>query len=699
MMDLKHWKLATDGDNLAWLAFDRAGETTNTFSSEALRELGQVVDHLRSMPPRGLAILSAKDNGFAAGADIQEFTRIASAEEAEAFTVLGNEVFDRLAALPFPTVALVHGFCMGGGTELALACRYRVMDDGPKTRMGLPEVLIGIVPGWGGAQRMPALLGAANALDLMLTGRSVDARRAKKLGLADAATPRRHFENAARRFLLQPPPRHAPGLVAAATNWPGVRDLVAKMSARKVAQKVRREHYPAPYAIIDLWKDFGGDVRRVPREHPASTASLFAHPTTRNLVRIFLLQDRLKAMGKPETDTGPGKTPSPALPQGGGSNGTGQGGGSNGRLHVHVIGAGAMGGDIAAWCAYRGLTVTLQDLAPERISPAIKRAAELFGKRLKQPHLVRAAMDRLIPDVAGQGVPRADLVIEAIVENAQVKRNLFAQVEPRMKPGAILATNTSSIPLQDLGSELARPERLVGLHFFNPVAQMMLVEIVEGPRTAPEVMQAGMAFARTIDKLPLPCKSAPGFLVNRVLSPYLHEAMLMVDEGIAPETLDEAARAFGMPMGPIELADMVGLDVGWAVGQELAPPGTPIPKKLQSLVEAKLYGKKTGRGFYTWVKGKPQKAPPAQGADLAALADRMVARSLNEAVACLREGIVADADLVDAGAIFGTGFAPHRGGPISTIRERGKAEWLRVLAELEAKHGPRFEPDSGWASL
>ncbi len=662
-MDLKHWKLDVDGNHLAWLTFDRAGSTTNTFSREALKELGQVADHLVSMPPKGLAILSAKDNGFAAGADIDEFTTLKDADEAIAFTVLGNEVFDKIAALPFPTVAMIHGFCMGGGTELGLACRYRVVDDGPKTRIGLPEVMLGIVPGWGGAKRMPKLIGAAAALDLMLTGRSVDGRRAKKLGLVDALTPRRHFENAARQILANPPPRHHPGLAAAMTNWPGIRALVARMSEKKVAERVRRDHYPAPYAIIELWRDFGGDVRNVPREHPASTASLFFHPTTKNLIRIFKLQERLKSFGK----TSPGE----------------------GIRHLHVIGAGAMGGDIAGWSALRGVTVTLQDLAPERIAPAIKRGAELFEKRLKQPHLVQAARDRLIPDVKGDGVPKADLIIEAIVENAEVKRKLFAQTEPRMKEGAILASNTSSIPLQELSSVLQRPERLVGLHFFNPVAQMMLVEVVEGPQT----------FARQIDKLPLPCKSAPGFLVNRVLSPYLNEAMLMLDEGIPAETLDAAAVDFGMPMGPIELSDMVGLDIGWAVGQELAKPGTPIPKKLQALVEAKHFGKKTGQGFYTWVKGKPRKSTGSGTVDLKPLADRMVLPLLNEAVACMRERIVADADLVDAGVIFGTGFAPHRGGPIQTIRARGKQEWLRIMAELKAKHGLRFEPDSGWDAI
>jgi len=359
-----------------------------------------------------------------------------------------------------------------------------------------------------------------------------------------------------------------------------------------------------------------------------------------------------------------------------------------------------MGGDIAAWCALRGITVTLQDLAPDRIAPAVKRGAELYKKRLKQKHLIQAAMDRLIPDVAGNGVARADLIIEAIVENAEVKRKVFAQVEPRMKDTAILASNTSSIPLQELAGVLKRPERLVGIHFFNPVAQMQLVEIVQGPQTSAEVMQAAQAFTRQIDKLPLPCKSAPGFLVNRVLSPYLNEAMLMLDEGLPPETIDAAAKDFGMPMGPIELADMVGLDICWAVGQELAKPGNPIPKQLQANVEAKNLGMKTGKGFYTWVKGKPQKTMAGTGTvDLKALADRLVAPALNESVACLRERIVADADLVDVGMIFGTGFAPHRGGPINTIRERGKQEWLKVLEELKGRHGLRFEPDSGWAAL
>jgi 3-hydroxyacyl-CoA dehydrogenase / enoyl-CoA hydratase / 3-hydroxybutyryl-CoA epimerase len=451
-----------------------------------------------------------------------------------------------------------------------------------------------------------------------------------------------------------------------------VRSIVAAQSRKKVAQRVAQKYYPAPYAIIDLWHDFGGDPRNVPDDNPASIKSIFAHPTARNLIRIFLLQERLKALGND---------------------------GAGDVKHLHVVGAGAMGGDIAAWAALRGLTVTLQDIAAERIAPAIRRAAELFKKRLKQAHLIQAAMDRLIPDVAGNGAAQADLVIEAIVENAEIKRKLYAQLEPRMKPSAILATNTSSIPLQELSAGLQRPERLVGLHFFNPVAQMLLVEVVEGPQTAADVMRAGTAFAKQIDRLPLPCKSAPGFLVNRVLSPYLHEAMLMLDEGIPVEVIDAAAKDFGMPMGPIELADMVGLDICFAVGHELAKPGQAVPKRLQECIDAKNFGKKTGKGFYNWVDGKAQKNAAGGGHDMAALADRMTLPALNEAVACVREKIVTDADLCDAGVIFGTGFAPHRGGPINTIRARGKDVLLAIMKELRTKHGERFAPDAGWDAI
>ena len=675
MSNWKHWRLSTDADNFAWLTFDRAASSTNTFSSEALRELENVCASLKATPPKGLVILSAKENGFAAGADIDEFTTVKNAEEAYAFTKLGNDVFDQVEVLPFPTVSVIHGFCMGGGTELALACKYRIIDDGAKTKMALPEVMIGIVPGWGGAKRMPKLIGAAQALDLMLTGRAVDGRRALNMGLVDVLVPRRHFVNAVTTLLRNPPARHQPALKDAVTNWPIIRGMVARASLKQVARKARRDHYPAPYAIIELWLKYEGDPRKMPQDHPYSISGLYQHPTTANLVRIFKLQDRMKALGN-LADAGEANI-----------------------KHVHVVGAGVMGGDIAAWCALKGFTVTLQDLDHARIAPAIKRAADMYKKRLKLPHLVQSAMDRLIPDVTGNGANHCDLVIEAIVENAEVKKKLYAQIEPRLKATAILASNTSSIPLQELSSGLARPDRLVGIHFFNPVAQMMLVEIVQGPQTAADVMAVSQAFVKKIDKLPLPVKSAPGFLVNRILTPYMTEAQVMLEEGIAAETIDAAAREFGMPLGPIELADTVGLDVGLAVGKELAKPGGPQPKKIQELVAAKKLGKKTGEGFYKWVDGRAQKTGSANTQDLAPLWMRMTLPAVNEAVACVREGIVADADLCDAGVIFGTGFAPHRGGPIHYLQIAGKEKLLAEMKALEQKNGARFAADAGWQNI
>ena len=676
MQNWKHWRLVVEPNGLGFLTFDRAKpdgspDSTNTFSSEALRELGDVCTHLRANPVKGLAIQSAKDNGFAAGADIDEFTSFKTIEEAGAMTKLGLDVFDQVEALPFPTVALIHGFCMGGGTELALACRYRIADDGPKTKMALPEVMIGIVPGWGGAMRMPKLIGAGQALGLMLTGRAVNGKTAKRMGLVDVVTPRRHFTNAATMLLQKPPAPHHPALKDAITNWPVIRGLVANASRKQVAKKARRDHYPAPYAIIDLWEKYDGDPRKVPADANASMQKLFEHPTARNLIRIFKLQGRLKALGAGSSDI----------------------------KHVHVVGAGVMGGDIAAWCAFKGLTVTLQDLDHERIAPAIKRAAALYKKKFKEAHLVQAAMDRLIPDVKGDGVAHCDLVIEAIVENAEIKKTLYASIEPRLKPGAILATNTSSIPLQELSTGLARPERLVGIHFFNPVAMMMLVEIVQGPQTSDEVMQSAQIFVKKIEKLPLPVKSAPGFLVNRILTPYMTEAQVMLEEGIPAETIDAAAKEFGMPMGPIELADTVGLDVGLAVGTELHKSGNPQPKKIQELVAARKFGKKTGEGFYKWVNGHPQKSNGSGTVDLVPLWMRMTLPAVNEAVACVREGIVADADLCDAGVIFGTGFAPHRGGPINYLRSAGKDVLLAEMKALQDKHGARFAPDVGWAKI
>ncbi len=637
----RHWRLERDADGIVWLTFDRAGASTNTFSKEVMEELGAIVDRLAAAPPKGLVIRSGKESGFIAGADVDEFTRIDEVDEALAIVRRGWDTFNRLAALPFPTVALVRGFCMGGGFELALACRYRIAVDEPATRFALPEVMLGILPGWGGVQRLPKVVGPGAALDLMMTGRSVDARRAKRMGLVDAAVPPRVMENAARSMILEAPRPRALPYAQRLMNG-RLKRVVAALARARLEKRARRDHYPAPYAILELWEKYDGDPFRPPPSDPASIAYLVQHPTAKNLIRIFGLQERMKSLGKDSDFQA---------------------------KRVHVIGAGTMGGDIAAVCALRGLTVTLQDTAPERIAPAIERATELFGKRLRDKLRARDALDRLIPDVHGDGVRHADVIIEAIFENLQVKQELFAAVEKRAKPGAILATNTSSLKLADIAQRMRDRSRLVGLHFFNPVPQLQLVEVVAGEATGPEWAKQGAAFVRQIDKLPLPVKDSPGFLVNRVLGPYLANAFRMLNEGAKPETLDAAAERFGMPMGPIALADTVGLDICAAAGKSLPGADATPPKALEALLKAGKLGKKTGEGFYRWEKGRPVKGKADSVDD--ALTKRVMDPYLAEAQKAVDEGIVGDADLADAGLIFGTGFAPFTGGPLNCARARG----------------------------
>jgi len=641
MSDTRHFRIDTDRDGIVWLTFDRADATTNTFSAEVMNEFNAILDELSVRKPRGLVIRSGKASGFIAGADVDEFTRIETTEDALAIVRRGWDTFNKLAALPFPTLALVRGFCMGGGLELALACRYRVAVDEPGTRFALPEVMLGILPGWGGVMRLPKIVGPTTALDMMMTGRSVDARRAKRIGLVDASVPVRIMDNTARVMVLDAPGLHELPLKERLLNG-RLKPIVAKLALRQLRKKARRDQYPAPYAILELWLKHDGDPFAPRPDDPCSVAYLAQHPTTRSLIRIFGLQERMKSLGK-ESDFA--------------------------AKRVHVVGAGTMGGDIAAVCAMRGLTVTLQDQSAERLAPAMKRTAELFRRRIRDRLRARDAMDRLVPDLSGDGARHADVIIEAIFENLEAKRELFARLEKIAKPTAILATNTSSLKLADIGTALASPGRLIGLHFFNPVPQMQLVEIVAGEATDPEWAKKGAAFARQIDKLPLPVKDSPGFLVNRVLGPYLLQAFKLVDEGVSKETIDAAATQFGMPMGPIELADTVGLDICAAAGKSLAGEGATMPASLAKLVDAGKLGKKSGEGFYRWVKGKPQKGP--DGEVPPDLANRLIKPYLAEAKKTVEEGIVADADLADAGLIFGTGFAPFRGGPMHYLAQLG----------------------------
>jgi 3-hydroxyacyl-CoA dehydrogenase/enoyl-CoA hydratase/3-hydroxybutyryl-CoA epimerase len=667
------WKAATDADGIVWLTLDKPGTSANVLSSEVLIELDTLLRPMQHSPPRGVVVMSAKKTGFIAGADIKEFTGITDAESGYRLIHAGQQVLDRLEALACPTVAALHGFALGGGFELALACRYRVAVGDERLSVGFPEVLLGIHPGFGGTVRSVRIAGVRPAMELMLTGKSIRAQTALRIGLVDRlVADQAQLQAAARDLILRgPPPRKAPfgeRILSSAL----VRPFVRRALLAQVAAKARREHYPAPHAIVDLWARYGAHGAEAFEGEARSIAQLFTTETSRNLVRVFLLQDRLKALG--------GKSAADIK-------------------HVHVVGAGVMGGDIAAWSALRGFTVTLQDRAIEYVEPALNRAKALFKKRLRDPEKAAAARDRLRADVAGAGVEEADVVIEAIFENLEAKQELYARLEPRMKSTAILATNTSSLMLEPLAARLARPERLVGLHFFNPVAQMQLIEIVQSARTQPAVAQTAMAFARRLDKLPVPCRSAPGFIVNRVLMPYLHEAMFAAQEGVPLAVIDKAAVDFGMPMGPIELADVVGLDVAAHVGEIVAVElGRPAPDlaRLRELIAANKLGRKSGEGFYVWKDGKPVKALGAGTSAPSDLIDRLILVLVNECAASLREHVVDEPDLIDAAVIFGTGFAPFRGGPLAYARSRGVAAVVTRLEELAARYGVRFQPDSGW---
>ena len=669
----RNWRLEIDAGGIAWLYADKADGNTNVLSKDVLEELHFIIDRISAERPQGLVISSAKSNGFIAGADVKEFTAIRDYEQALELIGRGQSILDRIEKLPFPTVAMIHGFCLGGGLELALACRYRVAEDDPRTRLGLPEVRLGIHPGFGGSVRLPPLVGAPLAMDLMLSGRTVEARQAQRMGLVDYAVPQRQLRRAAVAMVEEHPLPHQPGFLARLSNYAVARPLLASYLRKKTAEKAAPEHYPAPYALIDLWAEYGSDRERMMAEEGRSVARLLNGAAAQNLVRVFLLQERLKSLGR-GSDFAPRR--------------------------VHVIGAGVMGGDIAAWCALRGLQVTVQDRNHESLARVVKRAHELFKKRLKQPRLVQAAMDRLLPDKNAAGLQRADVVIEAIFEDIGAKQGLYREIEPIIRPDALLATNTSSIPLQTLSQALSRPERLVGVHFFNPVAQMQLVEVVSSPITAPEVARQAAAFVRHIDRLPLPVKSSPGFLVNRVLMPYLLEAVAMESEGVPPAVIDQAATQFGMPMGPILLADTVGLDICLSVAEILAKQfHGAVPERLRELVAAGHLGRKSGRGFYSYKGDKPDAARPDKDHKATKdITDRLMFRYFNEAMACLREGVVADADLLDAGMIFGTGFAPFRGGPMHYIQGNGLPHGQQRLEELETAYGERFHPDPAWTS-
>jgi len=668
----KHWNIETDDKGIAWLCFDKAESAVNVLSTEVMLELEEKLGAIGTNLPQGLVIYSGKSSGFIMGADISEFSSVTSPDLAYEVTRRGQKLFDQIEQLACPTVSVINGFCLGGGLELAMAADYRLALPNKKPILGLPEVQLGLHPGFGGTVRAIQICGVRPGMQLMLTGKPITVEKARRIGLVDRIADAENWREAARKLLGSGAARHTPPLTERLLNMSLVRPFIKPTLIKQVASKARKDHYPAPYAMIDLWAEHGASPATGYEAEARSFADLMCTDTSRNLVRVFFLQNKLKSQGnKLESKIG----------------------------HVHVIGAGVMGGDIAAYCALRGIDVTLQDREEKYIEPAIARAHKMYAKRIRDDNDREAAIGRLHSDVDGAGIAKADLIIEAIFENLEAKKGLYATIEQSMQPGAIIATNTSSIPLQELRVDLKDPNRFIGVHFFNPVAQMPLVEIVRCDDTQQEAIDIGLGFVKQIKKFPLECASAPGFVVNRILAPYMSEAMHLVGAGVSLVEIDKLAEDFGMPMGPVELVDSVGLDVVSHVSRVLGTEMQgPAAERIAELIEQGHLGRKSGKGFYDWEDGKAVK-PEGDSAPPADAQDRLVLSMVNEAVACLADEVVTDADLLDAGVIFGTGFAPFRGGPIQYARDRGIDSVVERLRELATSQGPRFEPHPGWSDV
>lgn len=642
LLDLKHWKFYIDEDHICWAELNQQDVSQNTLGRETGQEALAIFEYIEQSEANkeiaGLVILSTKEKSFIAGADVNDFESLKTAEEVKAEVRPVVEAFDRIEKAKTPIIAAINGACLGGGLELAMACHYRIAVDNDETRLGLPEVKLGLFPGFNGTVRMIKLAGPVNGMEAMLTGRMLKPKRARAIGVVDQlVSSELELRWAARRAIQKK--RRSKGaswLQRRMTKWP-LRGYLAKQMLKATASKAREEHYPSPFALINLFKKYGGNPRRMAIEETKAFAPLLVGDTSKNLRRIFRLSEMLKSQAG-DTKFSP--------------------------LRGHVVGAGTMGADIAGVLVLAGMEVSLQDQTLEAVEKGRERCKKLFRKRLKDKLAVDAAMTRLIPDVEGDHVRRADVVIEAVFESLEVKHEVFKRIEKDLKPGAVMATNTSSIPIEDIASALQDPGRLIGMHFFNPVALMPLVEIIKGADSYEEDVKRGCAVVTKLGKFPLIVKSSPGFLVNRVLGPYLVAALKAYERGTPPEKLDAAAEQFGMFMGPAEVADNVGLDVLQKVSEVLGYDQDQGPKAKQMIADGKL-GKKTGEGIYKWKDDKAVKNKMTfDKADLAQLADEIIQPMIDECRKCVEEGIVESADHADAGVVFGTGFAPFRGGPM-----------------------------------
>lgn len=665
------WHAIKDEHEIVWLTLDNKDSTVNSLSLTVFNELREILIKLEKdvhIKIKGLVIQSAHKEGFSGGVDINLFKDLGTAELASDLARKGQAIFNQIHMLSCPTLALINGYCVGGGLELALACDYRIVLNDTKIKIGLPEVKLGIHPGFGGTVRLLKLINLYKAFDLILTGRIISGIYAKKIGLIDELVPKRHITKAINHYLLKKPlPKKQP-MINKILHLDFIRPFIGKMITKKLEKNLNKEHYPAQYAVIDNWVLSNINSSKAYETEAKSIGKFLVSENVNNLVRVFFLKEKLHHIAK-SVNYKP--------------------------KHVHIIGSGVMGGSIGAICAACGYRVTIQDKNLKAISNTFRRANDYFEKTLGQEHLIVKARDNLMPDLEGLGVYIADFIIEAVDENEKLKLEIISKMENEAKKDVILVTTSSAISLSNLNKNMKDKSRLVRMYFFNPVTKIPLVEMSFFEKVDQKIKDRAISFVGGLGKLPLEVQNSPGFLTFRVIVPYIMESITMYNEGHAPELIDKAAKDFGMFIGPIELADIIGLDVCKKSFEYL---GVEVPMIINEMIDNGNLGKKSNKGFYEYKNGVSIKKKIDESSALPHDAtDRLITIILNEAVKCLREGIVSSEDLLDAGLVFGLGFAPFLGGPMNYIKGKNRSVIKNKLVDLKEKYGARFTPDEGWA--
>jgi 3-hydroxyacyl-CoA dehydrogenase / enoyl-CoA hydratase / 3-hydroxybutyryl-CoA epimerase len=677
---------------IAILTFDRPDSTANIFDERTLDELNEQLNFLESEKGlKGLIIRSAKPKIFIAGADLNSFTQEISAGRIAVLIEKGQRTFDRIARLPYPTVAIIHGAALGGGFEIALACDYRVASSDSATKVGLPETNLGILPAWGGSTRLPKLIGLPNALEAILTGRQYAARQALKLGMLDSVSYLERLPGVAQRMIQESDGKKRSYKLHIANRSPVSRFIKSQAEKKTLART--RGHYPAPLKALEVvCASLSISHEQSLANEKNSVVELALTETAQNLMGLFFLQERAKKLKLPADLQSAAATPTKTIKKG------------------LVIGAGLMGAGIAQWLSSRGIRVLLQDIGPAPLGKGMQAIAKIYREAVKR-HLfteveARNASDRILPFFEEVPLRDVDLVIEAAVEKIEVKQQIFANLESKISPGTVLASNTSALSIDAIAASLEHPERVVGIHFFNPVHRMQLVEVVRGTKTDAATVNIAMRFVKEIGKLPVLVKDSPGFLVNRILLPYMVEAVRLFTEGHRVETIDRVMLDFGMPMGPLRLIDEVGLDVSEHVAKDLerrVKHLAPLNNMLGKMMEKGWLGRKSGKGFYEYGSGDDHKVNPQLAGFQPAeptvvnegdLRDRLVLLMVNEAARTLEEKVVEAPEDVDFGMVMGTGWAPFRGGPLRFADQLSLQTVLSRLNNLRERVGAYFEPCS-----